>query len=91
MKKETKDFEVKNLDWGYGMEISEMKKEIEELEKLGATHVIFEPGIEWGDCPTLSTFAVCRRLETDEEFAERVKEIEQISNKYLNISDRKTL
>lgn len=89
MEKQIKDFEVESLDWGYGIEISEMEKHIQEVKNLGATHIVIEPGIEY-DCPTLSVVAICRRHETDAEFAQRVKEYE-IREELIKQQELKTL
>lgn len=53
------------LDWN-GAEISQIKKDIEELEKLGATQIYLESD------PYIKTIAFALRLETDEEYQERV-------------------
>lgn len=76
MEKQEQDFTINySLDWIYGVEISQLKKDIEELEKLGATHVNIEPGISY-DCSYVEIDAICRRIETDEEFEQRKKEVE---------------
>jgi len=76
MEKQEQDFKLNySLDWTYGVEISQLKKDIEELEKLGATHVNIEHGISY-DCSYVEIDAICRRIETDEEFEQRKKEIE---------------
>ena len=71
MEKQEQDFEINySLDWTYGVSIEQLKKDIEELEKLGATHVNIEPYISY-DCPHIEINAICRRIETDEEFEQR--------------------
>jgi len=76
MEKQEQDFKLEySLDWTYGIEISELKKDIEELEKLGATHVNIEHGVSY-DCSYVRIYAICRRIETDEEFEFRKKEFE---------------
>jgi len=76
MEKQEQDFKLNySLEWTYGVEISQLKKDIEELEKLGATHVNIEPSISY-DCPYVEIDAICRRIETDEEFEQRKKEAE---------------
>lgn len=42
---------------------------------VGATHVNIEHVISY-DCSYLEIDAVCRRIETDEEFEQRKKEVE---------------
>ena len=76
MEKEERDFKLEyQLDWTYGVEISKLKSDIEALEKLGATHVEIEHGINY-DCSYVEIGAICRRIETDEEFEQRKKEVE---------------
>jgi 2-methylisocitrate lyase-like PEP mutase family enzyme len=72
MEKETRRFEINySLDWEYGVEISKLKKDIEELEKLGATHIEIEASVSY-DCACLTIEAKAERIETDEEFKNRV-------------------
>jgi hypothetical protein len=52
-----------------------IEKDIEEIEKLGATHVNIQPDVSY-DCPITRIDAICRRIETDEEFELRKKEFE---------------
>ena len=76
MEKLEQDFEINySLDWAYDVSIEQLKKDIEELEKLGATHVNIEPFI-FHDCPSIEINVICRRIETDEEFEQRKKEVE---------------
>ena len=76
MEKLEQDFEINySLDWAYDVSIEQLKKDIEELEKLGATHVNIEPFISY-DCAYVEINAICRRIETDEEFEQRKKEVE---------------
>ena len=74
MEKITRNFEVKYLlDWIYGVEISQIKKDIEELEKLGATHVDVYIEYEYGE-PYIEIIALSNRLETDDEYQQRIDE-----------------
>ena len=76
MEKITRNFEVKySLWWKYGVEISQIKKDIEELEKLGATHVEIdiEYDYEYGDA-YIGIKALSNRLETDDEYQQRIDE-----------------
>jgi len=74
------------LRWGYGVEISQIKKDIEELEKLGATYIDIEPG-EGEISANCEIF--CRRIETDEEYEKRIeedkKEQEEIKRRELKL------
>ena len=76
MEKKERDFKLEySLDWTGGVEISKLKSDIEVLEKLGATHVEIEHGISY-DCSYVEIDAICRRVETDEEFEQRKKQVE---------------
>ena len=76
MEKQEQDFEINySLDWTDDVSIEQLKKDIEELEKLGATHVNIETAISY-DCYYVEIGAICRRVETDEEFEQRKKEVE---------------
>jgi hypothetical protein len=82
MEKQERDFKTDYcLNWTYGVEISQMKKDIEEIEKLGATHVNIEHGICY-DCSYVEIDAVCRRMETYEEFEVRKKEMDSRNAEY---------
>ena len=74
MEKITRNFEVKYLlDWRYGVEMSQLKKDIKELEKLGATHVDIYIEYEYGE-PYIEIIALSNRLETDDEYQQRIDE-----------------
>lgn len=82
MEKQKKDIKLNYpLDWTYGVLIEKLKKDIEEIEKLGATHVNIEPDIRY-DCPYVEIDVICRRIETDEEFEQRKKEVEARQEQY---------
>ena len=82
MEKQERDFEINySLNWAYGVAIEQLKKDIKELEKLGANRVDIEPYISY-DCPHIEINAICRRLETDEEFEQRKKEVEARQEQY---------
>jgi hypothetical protein len=61
------------LDWTYGIAISKLREDLDALEKLGATDVEINATDEWG-YPSISIKAFQRRLETDEEFQQRVED-----------------
>jgi len=61
-----------NLNWAYGVEISEIEKDIKKLKELGATHIEIDVGSCYGDY-YLDIEAHNRRMETDEEYAKRLK------------------
>lgn len=82
MEKLEQDFEINySLNWAYGVSIEQLKKDIKELEKLGANRVDIEPYISY-DCPYIEINAICRRIETDEEFEQRKKEVEARQEQY---------
>jgi hypothetical protein len=61
------------LDWTYGIAISKLREDLDALEKLGATDVDIETHDSWG-YPSIYIKAFQRRLETDEEFQQRVND-----------------
>lgn len=77
MEKQEIDFEIPySLDWTYGIEISKLREDLDAVEKLGATHIEIEHGAIY-DCSYVEIDAIARRMETDEEFQERVRQINQ--------------
>lgn len=77
MKKKVIDIEVAVLlDWVSNMEISKIQKDLDAIEKLGATHIEFESLTEFG-MTYITVKAICRREETDEELAQRIKVIQE--------------
>ena len=76
MEKVVRRFETNySLDWQYLVEISKLKEDLEALEKLGATHVEIYPYTEYGSAYA-KIQAYCERIETDEEFEKRKKQVE---------------
>lgn len=72
MEKQIRNFEVNySLNWEYGVEISKLKQDLEELEKLGATHVEITPYLDY-DCPFVKIEPYAQRIETDDEFNCRI-------------------
>lgn len=75
MEKEVRKFKVDySLDWEYGVEIKKLREDLDAIEKLGATHVEIESGIDY-DCPYVTIEAMAERIETDEEFKTRVDKV----------------
>ena len=71
MKREKRRFTIPfEFDWEYGISIKDIKKDLEALEKLGATHIDIEADISY-DCAYMSIDASCLRMETKEEFTQR--------------------
>lgn len=61
-----------SLDWTYGVSIERIRKDLDELEKLGATIIDIEPYDSYGSA-CVSFEAHIERLETDEEYSKRVE------------------
>lgn len=92
MEKLIKTFEVVYpLEWQYGGSISQIKKDIEELEKLGVTHIDIDAEFEHYNAYVVIK-ALSQRLETDEECTLRIdketKDREQIKQRDLEELER---
>ena len=60
------------IDWEGYFAIEELRKDLDKLEKLGATHV--DIGIYDGHCsPRLEVDSYNEMLETDKEFQQRIE------------------
>jgi len=68
--KEEIDYPLDHWKGGDGVSISKIREDLNTIEKLGATHVLLDYGIEW-DCAYVSINGFKNRLETDEEFRAR--------------------
>jgi hypothetical protein len=74
MKKKLRIFDVEyNLNWIYSVSIEQIKKDLIALEKMGATHISIDPYEQFGEVDA-HIEAEARRLETDEEYNERILE-----------------
>lgn len=81
MEKIERDYPIKyNLGWEGEIKISQIKSDLEELEKLGTTHVVIEGGSDGYDGYYIDSSAIARRIETDDEFLQRKKETERWNN-----------
>ena len=76
MKRSQVDFYI---SWAYGIEISQIRKDLDALEALGATHVDIEVN-SYYDSHSISIEAFAERLETDEEFTLRMEQIAERDN-----------
>lgn len=77
MEKEVREFVIPyTLNWEWSVSLSKIRHDLDELEKLGATHVNIEAGESYGNA-YISIQSVCERMETDEEFEIR-KESERV-------------
>ena len=59
------------LSWTGGIEIKQLREDLDAIEKLGATHVDIEYGESYGSA-YLDISAFCTRIETDEELKIRI-------------------
>lgn len=83
MKKIEREIKVDyTLDWECGIKIEDLKKDIENIEKLGVTHVCiyYEHDPDPDSC-YIEVQPICRRIETNEEFEKRKKEIKKQQEK----------
>ena len=82
MEKQIRRFKVNfDFDWTYGVEIKKLKEDLETLEKLGVTEIEIEAEYNWGS-PSVTIEAFTKRLETDEEFSERIRMKEQTKKSF---------
>lgn len=82
MEKQIRRFKVNfDFDWTYGVEIKKLKEDLETLEKLGVTEIEIEAEDNWGS-PSVTIEAFTKRLETDEEFSERIRMKEQTKKSF---------
>lgn len=66
-----------DLDWrGEEPSISQMRKDLDAIEALGATHVSIEAYVDY-DCSTLEILPIQKRIETDKEYSIRIERISQ--------------
>ena len=74
MEKEIREFEIDyDLNWRGGVEIDQVQQDLDELKKLGATHIEIEPYQSF-DLVFVDIKAIVERIETDEEFKQRLDE-----------------
>jgi len=72
MEKQNKRFNVKyNFDWYHGVDLNKMRKDLDELEQIGVTHIGMGVNKYKGSTEfTIDAYTV--RLETDTEFNDRI-------------------
>ena len=58
--------------WSQEVVISEIRADLDAVEALGATHIVIEHTIRYGDS-YLEITAVCERIETDPEYDKRLQ------------------
>ena len=78
-----------DFNWTYGVEIKKLKEDLETLEKLGVTEIEIEAEDNWG-VPSVTIEAFTKRLETDEEFKERLDKEKKIKE-YLVLTELREL
>ena len=86
--KKVRKFKVDYIfDWTYGVTIEELRKDLDELEKLGVEEIYIQAEEDYGSSSFVSIEAFIKREETDEEFQKRVNEetrkLEEIKQREL--------
>lgn len=77
MEKQIRRFRVSfDFDWTGGVPLWRIKDDLDELEKLGVTEIVIEAEEIYGN-PSISIEGFTMRLETDEEFKDRIKKENQ--------------
>ena len=71
------------FDWEYTREISKIRKDLDALEKLGATHIHIEKESD-SHIISLNMYSSVKREETDEEFEERMEEYKRFTENKKN-------
>jgi hypothetical protein len=83
MERIERDFKIDySLDWEYGISIEDLRKDLDAIEKLGANHVDIQAGIAWG-VEYVTIEPIARRLETEQECQQRLKEIQDRKNAHI--------
>lgn len=62
-----------SFDWTYGVSINKIREDLDAVEKLGATHIDIEHGIDY-DCSYIEIESISERIETNDELQERINE-----------------
>jgi hypothetical protein len=76
MNKQIRNFRIDyTLDWEYGVEISKLEEDIKAIKELGANYILVESRCEY-DCAATVIEPIAKRMETEEEYIERMREIE---------------
>jgi hypothetical protein len=90
MEKEKKYVKVPYIfDWDYRIKLTELKKDIEDLENLGVTDIEIEC-VNGPFDSYIEITALCERLETDEEFNFRQK-LEEANAKIIRDNELRQL
>lgn len=90
MEKQIKKFKVPyHLDWTYGVSIEEIRKDLDELEKLGVKQINIESVDYYGSLSVLIE-AYTEREETDLEYENRINE-ERVIQEKIKVLELKKL
>lgn len=85
MEKKTIKEKIKfDFSWTYGVEIEQLKKDLDELEKLGATEIEIEAEESYG-CASITIEAFKFRLETDDELEIRLNKTNEFNERQKQI------
>jgi hypothetical protein len=75
MNKQVRDFKIEHsLDWEYGVSIEQIEEDIKKLKSLGVTRIEIEAYNSY-DCAYLSIETLQNRLETDDEYKDRIGKV----------------
>ncbi len=73
-----------NLTWKYDqVSISDIRKDLDAIEALGATHIDFDVDMSYGD-PTLEIKAIQKVVETDEEYQVRMDAVKKLGQRRID-------
>lgn len=78
-----------DLDWKSGASIEKIRKDLDVIEKIGATRVEIDYGTAYGDA-YLCIDPIIERLETDEEYGLRTEK-EQVRQESIKEIELRTL
>lgn len=88
MKQTKREYVSYYLDWVHGdKSISEIRKDLDELEKLGVTNIEITKERDWDGGFDIEINPFRERLETDQEYSERLtkEELERERNKQYEL------
>lgn len=75
--KKIQRFEIPfEFDWCYGISIEQLEKDIKALKELGVTEIDMYAAETYGT-PYLEITAISERMETDQEYQERIAKEQQ--------------
>lgn len=74
------DYQLDWCDWYDGVEIKKIISDLIAIKELGATNIHIKHGLE-DDMTYVDVFAVQKRLETDEEYTDRINRTVEFERK----------